>query len=151
MGRPDGRLMALTTSENSVCLSTSQASSIQSIGSTLESITIGHTPSKMGLTRDAVVLKGKRKDFYCEVALKKDLERLTLDGRSPGMLLGDYHNLRKRCLGVGNQEDGILEKLAMITGHKVVSKTEMSERRRLAMEERVRAGVLALVANRFRF
>ena len=49
VGRPDGRLMALTTSENSVCLSTSQASSIQSIGSTLESVTIGHTPSKVTL------------------------------------------------------------------------------------------------------
>ena len=142
MGRPDGRLSALTTSENSVCLSTSQASSIQSIGLTLESITIGHTPSKMGLTKEAVFLKGKRKDFYCEVALKKDLDCVTLDGRSPGMLLGDYHNLRKRCLGNGDQEDGIMERLAMITGHKVVSKEEMSERRRLAIEERVRAFAL---------
>jgi len=91
IGRPDGRLMALTTSENSVCLSTSQASSIQSIGSTLESITIGHTPSKMGLTADAVFLKGKRKDFYCEVAIKRELKRQDLDDRSAGMLLGDYH------------------------------------------------------------
>ena len=88
--------MALNTSENSVCLSTSQASSIQSIGSTLESITIGHTPSKMGLSHAAVFLKGNRKEFYCEVALKRQLNSKSLDGRSSGMLLGDYHNMRKR-------------------------------------------------------
>ena len=37
-GRPDGRLMALTSAEASVCLSVNQASSIQSIGSTCESL-----------------------------------------------------------------------------------------------------------------
>ena len=49
-GRPDGRLSALTSLEATVCLSVNQASSIQSIGSTLESITIGHNPSEMSLT-----------------------------------------------------------------------------------------------------
>lgn len=45
-GRPDdGRLAALTTAEASVCLAVNQASSIQSIGGTCESITIGHNPS----------------------------------------------------------------------------------------------------------
>ena len=46
-----------------------------SIGSTLESITIGHNPSKMGLCHDCVFLPGKRKDFYCEHALKREVER----------------------------------------------------------------------------
>ena len=41
-GRPDGRLSALTSSEVSVALAVSQASSIQSLGGTCESITIGH-------------------------------------------------------------------------------------------------------------
>ena len=40
-GRPDGRLSALSTAEAAVCLSVNQASSIQSLGSTCESITIG--------------------------------------------------------------------------------------------------------------
>lgn len=40
-GRPDGRLSALTSLETSVCLSINQASSIQSIGGTCESVTIG--------------------------------------------------------------------------------------------------------------
>lgn len=40
-GRPDGRLSALTSLEATVCLSVNQASSIQSIGSTCESMTIG--------------------------------------------------------------------------------------------------------------
>lgn len=97
-----------------------QASSIQSIGSTLESITIGHTPSKMGLSADAVFLKGKRKDFYCEVAIKKELNRKNLDDRSAGMLLGDYHNMRKRCLRPVDEEvDDVTEQLSMIK--KVVS------------------------------
>ena len=138
VGRPDGRLMALTTCENSVCLSTSQASSIQSIGSTLESVTIGHTPSKMGLCADAVFLKGKRKDFYCEVAVKRDIGLDSLDGRSAGVLLGDYHNLRKRCLGIfDKQEDDIMEQLALVTGAEIVDKKEMSERQRALLEERV--------------
>ena len=104
-GRPDGRLMALTTSECSVCLSTSQASSIVSIGSTLESITIGHNPSSMGLCHACVFLPGKRKDFYCEHVLKRDLGIPNLNGRSGGMLLGDYSNLRKQSLGIINDDE----------------------------------------------
>lgn len=44
-GRPDGRLSALTSLEASTCLAVNQASSIQSIGGTCESITIGHNNS----------------------------------------------------------------------------------------------------------
>ena len=39
-GRPDGRLAALTSAENAVCLSVNQASSIQSLGGTCESLTV---------------------------------------------------------------------------------------------------------------
>jgi len=40
-GRPDGRLSALASAEATVSLSVNQASSIQSLGATCESITIG--------------------------------------------------------------------------------------------------------------
>jgi hypothetical protein len=40
------------------------------------------------------VTKWRIQDFYCETVLKKML-RNDLGGRSSGMLLGDYHNLRK--------------------------------------------------------
>jgi len=65
-GRPDGRLMALTSLENAVNLSVNQASSIQSLGATCESITIGHNPSKLPLTKNAIFLKGRRPDYLCE-------------------------------------------------------------------------------------
>ena len=55
-GRPDGRLTALTSAECAVNLSVNQASSIQSMGGTCESITIGHNPSKLGLTKMNIAL-----------------------------------------------------------------------------------------------
>lgn len=65
-GRPDGRLSALSTAEAAVCLSVNQASSIQSLGGTCESITIGHNPFKLPLTYNAIFLKRKRPQFLCE-------------------------------------------------------------------------------------
>lgn len=65
-GRPDGRLSALSTAEASVCLSVNQASSIQSLGGTCESVTIGHNPFKLPLTKSAIFLKRKRPQFLCE-------------------------------------------------------------------------------------
>jgi hypothetical protein len=59
-GRPDGRLSALTSLEATVCLSVNQASSIQSIGSTCESMTIGHNPSSMPLTAKNIFLDRHR-------------------------------------------------------------------------------------------
>ena len=44
VGRPDGRLNALTSAENTICLSVNQASSIQNYGVTCESTTVGHSP-----------------------------------------------------------------------------------------------------------
>ena len=49
VGRPDGRLSALTTAEASVCLSVNQASSIQSLGGSAETITVGHNGFKLPL------------------------------------------------------------------------------------------------------
>jgi len=73
-GRPDGRLSALASAEASVCLSVSQASSIQSWGGTCESITIGHNPFKLSLTEKGIFLKRKRPMFLCERMLaEKDV------------------------------------------------------------------------------
>ena len=68
-GRPDGRLSALTSLEASTCLSVNQASSIQSLGGTCESITIGHNKSKLPLSHRAIYLKSHRPLFLCEKVL----------------------------------------------------------------------------------
>uniref|UniRef100_A0A7S1VZX5 EF-hand domain-containing protein n=1 Tax=Ditylum brightwellii TaxID=49249 RepID=A0A7S1VZX5_9STRA len=68
-GRPDGRLAALSSAEASVCLSVNQASSIQSIGGTCESVTIGHNPFKLPLSARAIFLGRHRPQFLCEKIL----------------------------------------------------------------------------------
>mmetsp|Transcript_19463 Transcript_19463/g.42309 ORF Transcript_19463/g.42309 Transcript_19463/m.42309 type:complete len:1662 (-) Transcript_19463:341-5326(-) len=68
-GRPDGRLTALTTLEASTCLAVNQASSIQSIGGTCESITIGHNMSKLPLSFQGIFLETHRPNFLCEQLL----------------------------------------------------------------------------------
>ena len=65
-GRPDGRLSALATAEGAVCLSCNQASSIQSHGGTCESLTIGHNPFKLDLSKTGIFLKRHRPLFLCE-------------------------------------------------------------------------------------
>ena len=67
VGRPDGRLSALGTAENSVCLSVNQASSIQNMGITCESITLGHNPHKLPLAAACIELPDERQQFLCEV------------------------------------------------------------------------------------
>eukprot|EP00316_Scyphosphaera_apsteinii_P022917 CAMPEP_0119334028 /NCGR_PEP_ID=MMETSP1333-20130426/86522_1 /TAXON_ID=418940 /ORGANISM="Scyphosphaera apsteinii, Strain RCC1455" /LENGTH=1168 /DNA_ID=CAMNT_0007344241 /DNA_START=113 /DNA_END=3619 /DNA_ORIENTATION=+ len=69
VGRPDGRANALTSSENTVCLSVNQASSIQNMGVTLESITLGHNPFKLGLSANAIFLPDTRKQWFSEFVL----------------------------------------------------------------------------------
>lgn len=82
-GRPDGRLSALSTAEAAVCLSVNQASSIQSLGGTCESITIGHNPFKLPLTHDAIFLERNRPLFLCERMLTEaDIEE---EKRKPEM------------------------------------------------------------------
>lgn len=68
-GRPDGRLSALTSLEATVCLSINQASSIQSIGGTCESITVGHNPYKLPLSHAGIFLDSNRPNFLCEAVL----------------------------------------------------------------------------------
>ena len=77
-GRPDGRLTALTTTEASTCLAVNQASSIQRLGGTCESITIGHNMSKLPLTERAIFLESYRPQFLCERMLESS-EEGTLD------------------------------------------------------------------------
>ena len=71
VGRPDGRLNALTAAENTVCLSTNQASSIQNFGVTCESITIGHNPAPMALTANNLFLPRQRPLFFSEYVVEK--------------------------------------------------------------------------------
>eukprot|EP00931_Biecheleriopsis_adriatica_P026260 TRINITY_DN15999_c0_g2_i2.p1 TRINITY_DN15999_c0_g2~~TRINITY_DN15999_c0_g2_i2.p1 ORF type:complete len:1401 (-),score=231.76 TRINITY_DN15999_c0_g2_i2:11-4213(-) len=94
-GRPDGRLQSLTTLENAVCLSVNQASSIQSIGVTCESLTIGHNPYKLPLSAHAVFLKGNRPEYLCEKLLQEEDEKRGLQQRrkSSHDLLGEYSNM----------------------------------------------------------
>ena len=81
-GRPDGRLTALTTSEASTCLAVNQASSIQSLGGTCESITIGHNASKLPLTARGIFLESFRPQFLCERMLAaKEEGKLDSSGR----------------------------------------------------------------------
>ena len=96
VGRPDGRLAALASTEASVCLSVNQASSIQNLGVTLESLTIGHNPSKLPLSAHAVFLPPGRPDYLGEREVKRyDLE-YNGAGKSAAALLGDFENLWKR-------------------------------------------------------
>eukprot|EP00613_Pedinella_sp_CCMP2098_P067037 CAMPEP_0171988882 /NCGR_PEP_ID=MMETSP0993-20121228/276127_1 /TAXON_ID=483369 /ORGANISM="non described non described, Strain CCMP2098" /LENGTH=1339 /DNA_ID=CAMNT_0012641859 /DNA_START=956 /DNA_END=4976 /DNA_ORIENTATION=- len=93
-GRPDGRLCGLTSAEASTCLSVNQASSIQNLGATCESITIGHNPSKLSLSKDAIFLPSvSRPDFLCEKALKELDPNYNGRGVSANALLGSYENL----------------------------------------------------------
>lgn len=68
-GRPDGRLSALTSLEATVCLSVNQASSIQSLGSTAETVTIGHNPFTLPLSFRGIFLNDHRPKFLCETML----------------------------------------------------------------------------------
>ena len=126
-GRPDGRLSALTSLEATVCLSVNQASSIQSIGSTLESITIGHNPSTMPLTAKNSFLDRNRPLFLCEKLLTEKEgvhpEELKM---SSGALLGAYSNLRLDS--EEKQEEGLEEDVfALMAKFGFSSKDDESE------------------------
>ncbi|XP_075265540.1 uncharacterized protein LOC142357936 [Convolutriloba macropyga] len=67
VGRPDGRLSALSSAENAALLSVSQASSIQNLGhACCESLTIGHNAFKLPLSKFAVFLPSHRPRYICE-------------------------------------------------------------------------------------
>ena len=94
-GRPDGRLSALTTKESAVCLSVTQASSIQSWGGTCESITVGHNPSELPLTKKGIFLGRKRPLFLCERML------IEADNRDDEGSDDERPSLGQRLFGTG--------------------------------------------------
>eukprot|EP00873_Tetraselmis_striata_P038273 jgi/Tetstr1/458537/TSEL_044940.t1 len=70
VGRPDGRLSALASSENAVMLAVSQAASIQSLGhACCEAITVGHNPIALPLSKGAIFLPFNRPMYLCETGL----------------------------------------------------------------------------------
>ncbi|CAE7837945.1 unnamed protein product [Symbiodinium sp. CCMP2592] len=87
-GCPDGRLVALSNSAQAVYLAVNQASSIQSMGSGCESLTIGHSPFKLPLAAHAVTLKTKRPLYLYEFLKQQDVVR------SASGELGDFNNLK---------------------------------------------------------
>ena len=91
VGRPDGRLSALTSAEATTSLSLNQASSIQSIGGTCESITIGHSPYKLPLSKNAIFLKRHRPLYLCEKIVVERFGEKSLERKSPGALLGVFN------------------------------------------------------------
>mmetsp|Transcript_41855 Transcript_41855/g.87885 ORF Transcript_41855/g.87885 Transcript_41855/m.87885 type:complete len:1350 (-) Transcript_41855:170-4219(-) len=92
-GRPDGRLTALTTLEASTCLAVNQASSIQSIGGTCESITIGHNMSELPLSFKGIFLETHRPQFLCEKLLD-DVDTAEKKARNKDMKLTATGNLK---------------------------------------------------------
>lgn len=105
-GRPDGRLSALTSLEASCCLSVNQASSIQSIGSTAESITIGHNPFKLPLSARGIFLDRHRPLFLCEKMLEKiDAESRRKRTRLDLSMGGQSTSRRKRQTAIVALED----------------------------------------------
>lgn len=98
-GRPDGRLSALTAMESAVCLSVNQASSIQSLGSTCESVTIGHNPFQLPLTARGIFLERNRPLFLCEHLLgevdSNGLDALDSSSRSSLLRFNSIINARE--------------------------------------------------------
>jgi len=105
VGRPDGRLNALASAENTVCLSVNQASSIQNMGVTLESITLGHNPHRLGLSASAIFLPTTRKKFFSEWALGEKLTRGASSGAIMG-LLANASELRAEAASPAKQPAG---------------------------------------------
>lgn len=82
-------MSALTSLETSVCLSINQASSIQSIGGTCESVTIGHNPFQLPLSKKAIFLDRARPRYLCQRMLTEmDLRTFTDKRRKETIDLG---------------------------------------------------------------
>ena len=93
VGRPDGRLNALTSAEATISLSVYQANSIQNYGVTCETVTIGHSSYKLPLSEQHITLPGKRSKFLCEAEADARLGPASLDGVSPGRVMGTIEDL----------------------------------------------------------
>jgi len=72
VGRPDGRANAMTSAEAACTLSVNQASSIQNMGVTCESVTIGHSSYQLPLSSSHVVLPTSRPPWACEALRELD-------------------------------------------------------------------------------
>ena len=123
-GRPDGRLAALTAAENAVTLSINQANSIQSLGSTCETVTIGHNECKLPLTERAIFLSRHRPLFLCEYLLaERDEDGVRARDSIPigassrhGHSLEEYiHHARPPALRIRQSEDTLLESIGNVT------------------------------------
>jgi hypothetical protein len=119
-GRPDGRLTALTTLEASTCLAVNQASSIQSIGGTCESITIGHNKSKLPLSAKGIFLDSIRPMFLCEKLLAETEGNDAVAHRritTEGINLTATGNLKVRpaAFGKSNRSESIFKKSSTAT------------------------------------
>ncbi len=122
-GRPDGRLSALTAAENSVSLSINQASSIQSIGSTCETVTIGHNEFKLPLSERAIFLDRNRPLFLCEYLLaEKDGDEIKARNSMDINVSRHSMNLSRHSLAHS------------ISGHSVAS-ADMYLRRQMILED----------------
>jgi hypothetical protein len=144
-GRPDGRLSALTSAEATVCLSVNQASSIQSLGGTCESITIGHNPSGMNLTLRNIFLESHRPQFLCERMLDQEHRRLSLSNgivnkcvnvnTSPHFLLGCYIRWNKRACDVGVDNDDDVETMQHRLIDRIIREKVKAKRRQQGFKE----------------
>lgn len=131
-GRPDGRLSALTAAESAVCLSINQASSIQSLGSTCESMTIGHNPFKLPLTAKGIFLKRFRPLFLCEYLLKKesadglDVSISVRKRQTQRVVAREEESLSRHSPGVrgGNQDTFLDETIRTLEGRSTLQQRE---------------------------
>jgi hypothetical protein len=85
----------MASAENTVCLSVNQASSIQNMGVTLESFTLGHNPYKLALSAAAIFLPTSRPKFFSEWTLGSKLTKGMSAGAMMGMLSSPASALRK--------------------------------------------------------
>jgi len=123
-GRPDGRLSALTAAENAVSLSINQASSIQSIGSTCETITIGHNRVKLPLSARAIFLKRHRPLFLCEYLLGQKDGEGEMNSSQCG-LSSSTHSSHHRFGSRGRSQETLLdETIPRLDNHLRVEKTK---------------------------
>ena len=83
VGRPDGRVSALTSAEAACALAVNQASSIQSLGVTCESVTLSHSTFKLPLSSAHLVLPTVRPPFMCEVLRDLEHEATPASSRAP--------------------------------------------------------------------
>ncbi|CAE7706632.1 unnamed protein product [Symbiodinium pilosum] len=96
-----------TSCLRSVCMAVNQASSIQSLGATCESITIGHNPHRLPLSANAVFLKDARPPFLCEHLLARHSSQR--EGGSAVSILGAFQNLAADSMQDGEDVQRMLD------------------------------------------